>query len=128
MNMDFPKLITDVQKLMVDIGPVIADIEAIIHDFQNEPDPQLRKANGEIIKALLALVQQFASNPAFMQFLLTLLGGLVKAQEAQEAAAGELPMANGVLIKKLFELVQKFASNPQMLQIIMSLLGGLVLI
>ena len=79
--MNITKLITDVVQLVQDVqhSGVLADVEAIIADLQPVATASAEEiqANGDIIKALIALLTQLASNPIVMQIILALLGGLV---------------------------------------------------
>lgn len=62
---------------------IIADIMAIIEILKPSPTATAEEieANGEIIKALLAFVTQVMSNPALLQIILSLLGGLILKPE-----------------------------------------------
>ncbi len=80
--MNIQKLITDVMQLVKDVeaSNIVVDVEAIIADLQPAPaaTPEEIGANGDIIQALIAMLEQVATNPVVMQIILALLGGLVK--------------------------------------------------
>jgi t-SNARE complex subunit (syntaxin) len=78
IDMDLVKLIADVEKLVVDAQPVVADVEAIIADLQTPNAEGKFEANGDVIKALLALLENFASNPAVLAIVQALLAMLLK--------------------------------------------------
>jgi hypothetical protein len=83
--MNIVKLFQDVMKLFKDAQAcnILADIMAIIEDLKPAPGATAEEieANGEIIKALLAMLSQIMSNPAIMQIIMALLSGLILKPE-----------------------------------------------
>ena len=76
--MDFQKLVADLSKLVVDAEPLVADFEAIVADFEAKLDTTTeRQANGQILAQLLALLKQFAGNPAVQQIIIALITSLL---------------------------------------------------
>ncbi len=86
--MNIQKLVTDVMQLVSDVekANLVADLHAIILDLQPAPSATAEEiqANGDIIKALIALLSQLATNPIVMQIILALLHGLVPVVPAQK--------------------------------------------